>query len=336
MKTQLFHYMKHMFYYFLKGSEEAIADQLQSVNISEPHLPVKKQSYDLDALHSAFDKAIKEDDWEQMDSLLDDAALLINTDTGGQTEFLELMSRFLLGSSSLNLIFTKLTYSLDDSYEIYSTDLCGLSSEKENSKVTVNDVLFQALASVASLKQSDYDSDEASSSNTEQCHISKPRALIVGTFRDKVSSEKVKELDKALQERIKVTNFYDDNMIVYPAEGQVILPVNNYSGQEEDICDKRKVLQDLMKKCFDKVSIPIHWLMLNLSIQNEQSPVLTYVKCKRLARKLKIDENELQNALRFLHDSIGTLFYYPEISDFFKNNIIRDIQVRYLLIDLYC
>ena len=290
------------------------------MNTSEPHLPVKKQSYDIDALYSAYDKAIKEDDWEQMESLLDDAALLINTDTGGQTEFLELMSRFLLGSSSLNLIFTKLTYSLDEPYEIYCTDLCGLSSEKEGSVVTVKDALFQGLACVASLR--------STSLIMEQCDGSKPKVLLVGTFKDKVTDEnKIEELDKALQDVIKPTSFYKDNMILYPGKKKIILAVNNYSGDENEIRHIRQTLKHLMDKCFTKVLIPIHWLMFNLSIQHKQSPVLSFVTCKRLARKLKIDENELLKALNFLHDSVGTLFYYPEISDFFKNNIICDTKV---------
>ena len=255
-----------------------------------------------------------------MKILLRDAALIINTDTGGQTEFLELLSRFLLGSSSLNLIFTKLTNPLDKPYEISSTDQYGFSNEKEDSVVTAKDVLFQGLACVASLR--------STSLNMEQCDGSKPKVLLVGTFKDEVTDEnKIEELDKALQDVIKTTSFYKDNMILYPGKNKIILAVNNHSGDKNEIRHIRQTLKDLMDKCFTEVLIPIHWLMFNLSIQNEQSPVLSFVKCKRLASKLKIDVNELPKALNFLHDSVGTLFYYPEISDFFKDNIICNTKV---------
>ena len=51
--------------------------------------------------------------------VLDDTMYLINTDTGGQTHFQELMSSFILGPA-LNLIFSRLTDSLEDEYKIYT------------------------------------------------------------------------------------------------------------------------------------------------------------------------------------------------------------------------
>ena len=58
-----------------------------------------------DEIFSSFQQAVANEDWDTIKYVLDDMMYLINTDTGGQTEFLELMSRFILGPA-LNLIFS--------------------------------------------------------------------------------------------------------------------------------------------------------------------------------------------------------------------------------------
>ncbi len=90
-------------------------------------------------------------DYERVQCLLEDVIYLITTDHGGQTEFLDLMSsRFLMGPS-LNLIFSRLTDSFDQVYKIYSTDEEGVGTDKEDSIVTLEEITFQTLASIACL-----------------------------------------------------------------------------------------------------------------------------------------------------------------------------------------
>ncbi len=89
-------------------------------------------------------------DYERVQCLLEDVINLITTDHGGQMEFLDLMSRFLMGPS-LNLIFSQLTDSFDQVYKIYSTDEEGVGTDKEDSIETLEEITFQTLASIACL-----------------------------------------------------------------------------------------------------------------------------------------------------------------------------------------
>ena len=79
---------------------------------------------------------------------LDNIVLLINTDTGGQAEFLEMHAALVTGPS-LYLLFWKLIDQFDKEYKMHYTNDKGVSTEEEDSTTTVEEVLFQALASIA-------------------------------------------------------------------------------------------------------------------------------------------------------------------------------------------
>ena len=71
----------------------------------------------LNEVYHPYHKAMESNDFESLKYLLEDTVYLINTDTGGQTEYLDLMSRFIMGPA-LNLIFSRLTDPLDKVYKI--------------------------------------------------------------------------------------------------------------------------------------------------------------------------------------------------------------------------
>ena len=277
------------------------------ITTKQPNIDESKIDDIADVYHNVMDHH----DWEDLKNFLDNPTLLISTDTGGQTEFLEIMSRFMLGAPSLNLIFTKLNNSLTDTYQVYSTNALGYSEKKECSDRTVMDVLLQALTSVKCLGNSDANDSYA---------------LFVGTFRDEVTDKEFKSIDECLQQKVVETDFHP--FVEFSDEEQMIFPVNNYSGTKQEMGKIKRTFLKFMKSHFEEVEIPAHWLMLNARIQSEPTPLISLKKCKHLADDLLIKNDELKDALMFLHESVGAILYYPKLSHFFEDNIICDTKVR--------
>lgn len=61
--------------------------------------------------------------------------MIINHDTGGHAEFLELQAALVQGPS-FNLLFSRLVDERDSLYKIYYTNEVGKNTEKENSTMT--------------------------------------------------------------------------------------------------------------------------------------------------------------------------------------------------------
>ena len=305
-------------------SDEASTSQDQNTESSSRHEVAT--SSDLKNIISSFQDAVYKEDWDTVKYLLDDTTYLINTDTGGQTEFLDLMSRFLMGPA-LNLIISRLVDSLDQVYKIYCTNENGESTEKEDSVVTLEEVIFQALASIACLDSS-YDPDHESQG--ENTNIEVPpccsKAVFVGTFRDQVTKEEFEEKDKLLQKKIEQTDFYHKSLVLYASPNQLMFSLDNLNGSQDEIDQFRKNIESKIIENFKKVQIPATWLMLSINIRHERKRTMTLRQCQDMAAKLGITAANLPKALWFLHYRVGILLYYPEIPGF-SQLIICDIQV---------
>ena len=308
-------------------SDEASTSQDQNTESSSRHEVAT--SSDLKNIISSFQDAVYKEDWDTVKYLLDDTTYLIITDTGGQTEFLDLMSRFLMGPA-LNFIFSQLVDSLDQVYKIRSTNEKGVSTEKEESVATLEEVIFQVLASIACLDSS-YDPDHESQG--ENTNIEVPpcssKAVFVGTFLDQVTRQEFEEKDKLLQKKIEQTDFYHKGLVLYASPNQLMFPLDNLNGDQDEIDQFRKSMESKIEENFKKVQIPASWLMLSINIRHEGKRTMTLSECQDMAIKLGITAEYLPKALCFLHDRVGILLYYPEIPGF-SQLIICDIQVIFI------
>ena len=270
---------------------------------------------DLDEVSSMVDEAMKTEDWGKIKCLLNDMILLVNTDTGGQAEFLDLQSSLVHGPS-INLLFRRLVDELESQFEVYYTNEKGESTEKELSLKTAEEVLFQTLASIACFSGA-FDKGEQPSNS---------KVLFVGTYRDEVTAEIFEKEDKILQEKIKKTAFYDKGIVEFVSEDQLMLPVDNMYGGVEEIDNIQIVLEKIIRKSFTKIEIPASWLALSLQIRQRKVRTMSLKRCERMARKFRIIPSELKDALWFMHHYVGILLYYPEI-EALKDTVISDIQI---------
>ncbi len=199
-------------------------------------------------IYPAYIEAAAEHNEEKVKYLLKDTIYLITTDHGGQTEFLDLMSRFLMGAS-LHLIFSRLTDSWDCVFKMYCANEDGVSTEKEDSIVTLEEVTFQTLASVACMKNTSdkLTSNQASNTAYEKANIV-TKAMFVGTFRDKVSLSQFKKRDQILRKKIEQTEFYHQDIVEYASEEFLTLALDNKKGTVEEINKADKLLRIALRR----------------------------------------------------------------------------------------
>ena len=86
--------------------------------------------------------------WDKLHASLEDATVVHFIDTGGQPEFQEILPALLSGHSISILLF-KLHEKLKQRYQVEYVSRDGTKSEPYTASCTVEDVLFQSLATVA-------------------------------------------------------------------------------------------------------------------------------------------------------------------------------------------
>ena len=294
----------------------------------DPSVASKVAEEDIDEMFSIIGEAMEEDQWDAVQYLLEDIILLIHTDTGGQAEFMDLHASLVQGPS-FNLLYSRLVDHLDSQFKVHYTNEEGVSTEEEDSTMTVAEVQFQALASIACFSGCFSGGISAPSEGANELSAgSMSKVMFVGTHRDMVTESEFKEKDCLLQQKIKNTEFYDKGIVEFASDDQLMLAVNNWSGDQDEIDGIRAVLERVIKKSFEKVPIPAAWLMLSLYIRKKGCRTMTLAECERIASKVGIGPEELQEALWFLHHRIGVLLYYPEV-DSLKGTVMCTVQVLF-------
>ena len=293
--------------------------------------PSELPEADIEEMLGTINQALETEDWDKVKYLLDDMVLLINTDTGGQAEFLDLQASLVQGPS-FNLLFSRLVDELESQFEVYYTNEESESTPKEDSIITVEQVLFQCLSSIACYSGTFTDDDEPPSreagatKKTKTPKKSKSKVMFVGTFQDQVTKEEFERKDKLLQKRIKDTPFYKKGIIEFASEDQLMLPVDNMSGGQDEITRIREILERVIEQSFEQITIPASWLVLSLQMRCKKVRTMNLEECEELAGKVGISPSELQHALWFLHHHVGVLLYYPEL-EALRGTVICDMQV---------
>ena len=301
--------------------------------VADHHLPPTSPPVkNFSNILSVFKRSMQSKDWDKVSHLLKDTILMIGVDTGGHTEFLDMHAAIVHGPS-LNLIFRRLTDPLDKEFKVYFTDENSFSTEEEDSILTIEDVIFQVLSSIASFCCSFEEEGAGCTASSEaSCNnFYKPcgeyKAMFVGTYRDKVTPEEFKREDQLLQEKIRNTDFHEKGIIEYAFKDQLMLAVDNMRGGREEIERNRQTLRNVIRRCFKKIKIPASWFALSLFIRSSKVRTMSLKKCEELAMEVGISAEELQHTLWFLHD-MGLLLYFPNVPAL-KGTIICNIQVLF-------
>ena len=241
-------------------------------------------------------------------SKIDSASYVYFTDTGGQPEFQELLSLVMAGYNTVLIVFNL-------NHDFYSSPPleCQLHIDKPpiscESPYMVGEMLCQSLMSVPIMEHGNVEGED----NVKQSQGTS-RVFFVGTHKDLVSPERIKEMNRELINLIRETPQYQAHIVQHCKGGNVIFAVDNFSQDNDDFLPVREATQSLIygNDCF-KVKAPTSWLFTGIVLKkvSETKPIVSFDQCKEIARQCGIqNEDDFDKAIKFLHYKIGVIRYY--------------------------
>lgn len=240
------------------------------------------------------------------------------SDVGGQPEFQETLPALVSGPSIYFLTFP-LHKGLNEKCPVEYQHPNGSSIVPFEASYTIKDVLLSSLASIASTQNYTQISDGKAVM---------PKVLFVATHKDRLESEEhFLDIDRELQEIVKKTNAYIENMIVFCSQDQMLFAVNNMSDSNEDIKQLRDAVERISEQSDDyKVRTPYTWMLFAITLRHLPGRVLSIDDCMKVGRECGIRKrSELNDALWYLHHNVGVIRHFQEVSEL-QNVVIKEPQ----------
>ncbi len=221
--------------------------------------------------------------------------LLSMIDTGGQAEFQDILPLLIRGPS-LFLMFLKLDLPLDELFNVsYRNDDDDESFIQYQSVYTQRDVLHQLLALCDSLEE-------------------ESAALLVGSYKDKVSQETIDEIDANIQDSLRNAAFFKRDFLKMCAESRYLYPLDNMNGDIEEIEKLQALILSKIKK-FSRKTLPVSWGLFHLLLKYiyEEKKICSLDQAKEIAVQLKIPEDDVPKVLVYIDHNFGTILYYSDV-----------------------
>ena len=261
---------------------------------------------------------------EGVERYLQRSLTLYITDTGGQLEFQEMLPALTAGPTLFFLVF-RLDQDLDKTVSIRFRYPDGHGTEPYQSNFTVQETLLQSLASIASMGTYVY------SKKRREPLLLKPKVILIGTHRDKVSSSELEQIDRRIWEMVKVISLSHEGLIEPASESQLVVAVNNLSVHFSEFHLVQSVVERICDRDDFRLSLPSTWLIFSLIIRQLKKCVITYDKCFDIAQQCGIDSrNELNEALWFLNTKVGLVRHFRgEGLEELQDIVIVDPQILF-------
>ena len=229
------------------------------------------------------------------------------TNTGGQMEFQEVLPLLVSGPSMFFFTF-RLDRDLNERYKIEYDLSDGTKAEPYISTLTTVEGLLQTLATIAAMGTFVYE-------RLQRRKVPlKPKVFIVGTHRDKLDEATadacISSIDQQLQAAIKSTAHYKD-LVEFASPTQLMFTVNNFSESESDFKLIRLAVERVVRQNDFTMTSPVHWLIFSLALRKLKSFVITYELCLEVARQCGLADDEVDEALHFIHSKMGLIRYFP-------------------------
>ena len=339
-----------------ESEESAIAESIDIKEVSSPPKSPKLQDYtekdllaesraeissvplsnseekEIDEAFKKLTSTLQSGSPEELRKLLQDLTLLNMVDIGGQSAFLELCPAFTTGPA-LYCIFFRLDQELKKNYQIKYLSADGEETILESSYCTET-VIHQTLSSIACFERQ----STAESAKSTPSSIVSGRAVLFGTYKDKVDDERISQMNTALRQQLEHTKLYKEDLLLQASEDVLFYSLNNMTGDDSEMSPIRKDIEKIIKNMFSKVDIPASWLMFRIILHFLHKPVVSVTECEEIARRLSMN-TPVREAIWFFHHNIGSLMHYPDIPSM-KDMVICDSQVVFdstseLIIDTF-
>ena len=272
-----------------------------------------------------FENALQTDGIVALRQHLDGSWTLYLSDTGGQMEFQELLPLLVSGPSLFFIIFP-LHRDLDELFTIQYELPDGQQSEPYQSSLSLKEAILQSLATIAAMGTFTY-----KGVGNDSIEL-KPKVLLVGTHKDLLNpatvKEDIKKKDAELRQMITTKSYYRENLIESASKNQLMFTVNNLAEGDDDFAAIRARVNTIAKLSRYQMSIPTHWLIFSLVLRSLNDRVISYDQCYNVAQQCGINsEEELKEALWFLHTKMGVIRYFPH--DDLSRIVIIDPQLLF-------
>ena len=286
-----------------------------------------KQMEEIEKAFEAFHKVLRPGRQDQLKELLEGTILMNMVDTGGHPAFLEMLPALTMGPA-LYLIFFRLNQELKDRYQIQYVSETKNIQVLGDSSYTVEEVIFQALSSIAC-----FSCLEPKENMPNPSHA----AMLMGTHKDWLGSnpETVKNeieikdaaLQTSLREVLETDPFEADKTFLHYASDdhtQLMFTIDNMTGDDRELEKVRKRLEDVINQKFDDFRIPASWLMFSIFLRKMGKRTLSLLQCREIGERMNVKDTS--EALWFLHHHVGILMHFPEVNEI-KDTVICDPQV---------
>ena len=237
------------------------------------------------------------------------------SDVGGQPEFQESLPALVSGPSVYFLTFP-LHKSLNIKCSVEYQHPDGRSIIPFEASCTTKEILLSSLASIASTR---------SYSKLEDGKPVTPKVLFIATHKDKLGSEQdLQKIDQELQEVVKSTDAYKEEMIVFCSKKRMVFALDNTSEDDKDIQQVRDAVERLGLQSDDyKIRTPHTWMLFAVTLRHLPGRVLSIEDCMKIAKECGIKKRkELDDALWFLHHNVGIVRYFQEVPE------LRDVVIK--------
>ena len=292
-----------------------------------------------------LDKSLASHTWKELSNHLENMCLLYIKDTGGQPELMDMLPSLIIGPA-LYFLFCRLGEDLDTTYKVSLRGISGSSIPDRMSCCTVKENLMSALSSIFSMHSySARSKSEAENALFDRIVESTPEATayIVGTYKDEVSTEQIIKFDEKMQEVIKDTVFYKEDVVHFVSrdgfessdpkdimpEGKerLIYPVDNNFGTKKEIKCFQRFIQKALSN-FPRPEIPARWLPFSLFLRFTERRYVELDICYERGKELRMSESESDVALWFFHHRTGIIMHFPNVPEL-KEFVITDTQLIY-------
>ena len=229
------------------------------------------------------------------------------TNTGGQIEFQEVLPLLVSGPSMFFFTF-RLDRDVDERYVIEYELSDGSNAKPYISSLTTVEGLLQTLATIAAMGAFVY------KGLLRRKVPLRPKVFIIGTHKDKLDSKTassdIAKIDQRLQAVIQSTSHYE-HLIEFASPYQLIFAINNFSENDTDFKDIRLAVERVIVREEFQMTSPAHWLIFSLAIRSIKPYVISYGLCLEIARQCGLADDELNEALHFIHSKVGLIRYFP-------------------------
>jgi len=214
---------------------------------------------------------------------------------------------------ALHLVFFNLSFGLNEPILVHFCQQDGEdASVTYKSSYTGKQMIYQLLSSF-------YCISKGSSSQRESAGV------LIGTHLDELINQEgqgqkqLQEIDDSLKQLLSNTEFHDKGFLTYPKKDEnstIFIPVNNYSGGEEEIKQLQVFLRQIIDDRFHPVELPSSWLLFHLLLRHRYenlTGVCKLVECQALAKGCGLDEDDVPQVLQYIHRHLGTILFYEDV-----------------------